>query len=332
MRAVAKFVRIAPRKARLVANEIRGRSYPEVVSLLRFTNKRAAKVVGEVVNSAAANAEHNSDADTNELRVKTVRVDEGPTIKRYRPRAMGRATMIRKRTSHITVELEPPVGAPVTVDTPEGFRLGVKRKGEKVDFKSNWYSDKDFAELLGEDLKIREHIEKKLSRAGIANITIRKAAEQGEVAVDIHTARPGIVIGKGGSEVDALRGELERLTGKRVQVNVREVSRPELNAALVAESIAEQLEGRAAFRRTMKRALTSAMRSGAEGARIQCGGRLGGIEMSRSETISEGRVPLHTLDADIDYGFREAETQMGQIGVKVWVNHGVHDDELSGGR
>ena len=119
MRAVAKFVRIAPRKARLVAKEIRGRSYPEVVSLLRFTNKRAAKVVGEVVNSAAANAEHNSDADTDELRVKTVRVDEGPTIKRYRPRAMGRATMMRKRTSHITVELEPPVGAPVIMDTPE---------------------------------------------------------------------------------------------------------------------------------------------------------------------------------------------------------------------
>ena len=213
---------------------------------------------------------------------------------------------------------------------PEGFRLGVRRKGEKVDFRSNWYSDRDFAELLGEDLRIREHIEKKLARAGIANITIRKAAEQGDVAVDIHTARPGIVIGKGGSEVDALRSELERLTKKKVQVNVREVSRPELNARLVAESITEQLEGRAAFRRTMKRALTSAMRSGAEGVRIQCSGRLGGIEMSRSEKISEGRVPLHTLDADIDYGFKEANTQMGQIGVKVWINHGVHDEDLEG--
>lgn len=210
---------------------------------------------------------------------------------------------------------------------PEGFRLGVRRKGEKVDFKSQWYSDRDFAELLGEDLKIREHIEKKLARAGIAEIEIKKAAEQGEVVVDIHTARPGIVIGKGGSEVDALRRDLERLTNKKVQVNVREVSRPELNAKLVAESIAEQLEGRAAFRRTMKRALTSAMRSGAVGARIQCSGRLGGIEMSRSETVSEGKVPLHTLDADIDYGFKEANTQMGQIGVKVWINHGIHTDE-----
>ncbi|MCA3748942.1 MAG: 30S ribosomal protein S3 [Rubrobacter sp.] len=210
---------------------------------------------------------------------------------------------------------------------PEGFRLGVRRKGEKVDFKSQWYSDRDFAELLGEDLKIREHIEKKLARAGIAEIEIKKAAEQGEVVVDIHTARPGIVIGKGGSEVDALRRDLERLTNKKVQVNVREVSRPELNAKLVAESIAEQLEGRAAFRRTMKRALTSAMRSGAVGARIQCSGRLGGIEMSRSETVFEGKVPLQTLDADIDYGFKEANTQMGQIGVKVWINHGIHTDE-----
>jgi len=210
---------------------------------------------------------------------------------------------------------------------PEGFRLGVRRKGEKVDFKSQWYSDRDFAELLGEDLKIREHIERKLARAGIAEIEIKKAAEQGEVVVNIHTARPGIVIGKGGSEVDALRRDLERLTSKKVQVNVREVSRPELNAKLVAESIAEQLEGRAAFRRTMKRALTSAMRSGAVGARIQCSGRLGGIEMSRSETVSEGKMPLHTLDADIDYGFKEANTQMGQIGVKVWINHGIHTDE-----
>lgn len=214
---------------------------------------------------------------------------------------------------------------------PEGFRLGVSRRGEKVDWKSSWYSDRDFAALLGEDLKIRRHIEKKLSRAGIAKIEIRKAAEHGEVAVDIYTARPGIVIGKGGGEVDNLRGELEKITGEKVQVNVREVSRPELNAVLVAESIAEQLEGRASFRRAMKRALTSAMRSGAEGVRIRCAGRLGGIEMSRSETISEGRVPLHTLDADIEFGFREAKTTMGQIGVKVWINHGIADSFPEGG-
>src|ERR687898_495657 len=204
---------------------------------------------------------------------------------------------------------------------PEGFRLGVQRRGEKVDFKSSWYSDRDYAELLGEDLKIRDHIEKKLTRAGIADIQIRKAAEQGEIAVDIHTARPGIVIGKGGSEVDELRGELERLTGKKVQVNVREVSRPELNASLVAESIAEQLVGRAAFRRTMKRALTSAISSGAEGARDQLGGGLGGIQKSRSETISEGRDRGQGLDqprrarraAGSDQAVDDASTQKTQV-------------------
>ena len=203
---------------------------------------------------------------------------------------------------------------------PEGMRVGYIH-----DWKSNWFNEKNFADYLIEDIQIRNHITGKLAHAGLSDITIRKDA--GEVEVNIHTARPGIVIGKGGSEVDALRSELERLTKKKVQVNVREVPRPELNAALVAESIAEQLASRAAFRRTMKRALTSSMRSGAQGARIQCGGRLGGIEMSRQETISEGRVPLHTLDADIDYGFREAKTQMGQIGVKVWINHGVHDEQ-----
>jgi small subunit ribosomal protein S3 len=215
---------------------------------------------------------------------------------------------------------------------PEGFRLGVTRSGEQVDFRSNWYSDHEFAELLGEDLKVREHVFSRLVRAGISDVKIRKAAEQGEIVVDVHTARPGIVIGKGGSEVDNLRHELERLTGKRVQINVQEVSRPELSAQLVAESIAEQLEGRASFRRAMKRALSSSMRSGAYGARIQCSGRLGGIEMSRTETISDGSVPLHTLDADIEYGFKEAHTQMGQIGVKVWVNHGVRSEEDMEGR
>jgi len=205
---------------------------------------------------------------------------------------------------------------------PEGFRLGVKRKGEKVDFKSSWYSDRDFAELLGEDLKIREHIEKKLTRAGIADVRIRKAAEQGEIAVDIHTARPGIVIGKSGSEVDALRRDLHRMTRKQIKVNILEIKRPELDSKLVAQSIAEQLQNRVAFRRAMKRALTSAMRSGAKGCKIQVSGRLGGAEMARTEMYSDGRVPLHTLRADIDYGFYEARTTFGRIGVKVWIYKG----------
>jgi small subunit ribosomal protein S3 len=197
---------------------------------------------------------------------------------------------------------------------PEGFRVGYIH-----DWKSNWYEDKNFADVLQEDLAIRDHIESKLSHAGLSNITIER---RGEVAVDIHTARPGIVIGKSGSEVDALRKELHKLTGSPVKVNIREVKRPELDAKLVAQSIAEQLQNRVAFRRAMKRALTSAMRSGAKGVKVQVSGRLGGAEMARTESYSDGRVPLHTLRADIDYGFFEARTTTGRIGVKCWINKG----------
>jgi len=197
---------------------------------------------------------------------------------------------------------------------PEGFRVGYIH-----DWKSNWFEEKNFADVLQEDLAIRDHIENKLAHAGLSNITIER---RGEVAVDIHTARPGIVIGKSGSEVDALRKELHKLTGSPVKVNIREVKRPELDAKLVAQSIAEQLQNRVAFRRAMKRALTSAMRSGAKGVKVQVSGRLGGAEMARTESYSDGRVPLHTLRADIDYGFFEARTTTGRIGVKCWINKG----------
>jgi len=198
---------------------------------------------------------------------------------------------------------------------PGGFRVGVIH-----DWKSHWFSEKEFKHYLAEDERIRLHIQGKLSHAGISRIIIRK--DQNNVTVDIHTARPGIVIGKSGSEVDALRKEMHAMTGKNVQVNIVEVKRPELDAVLVAQSIAEQLENRVAFRRAMKRALTSAIRSGAVGMRVKCSGRLGGGEMARSEHYSEGRVPLHTLRADIDYGFKEAKTTYGRIGVKVWINKG----------
>jgi small subunit ribosomal protein S3 len=198
---------------------------------------------------------------------------------------------------------------------PEGFRVGYIH-----DWKSNWFDERNFADALVEDVQIRAHIEGKLAHAGLSDIEIRK--QRGEVTVDIHTARPGIVIGKSGSEVDALRRELHKLTGKPVRVNIREIKRPELDAKLVAQSIAEQLEGRVAFRRAMKRALTSAMRSGAKGVKVQVSGRLGGSEMARTEGYSDGRVPLHTLRADIDYGFVEAKTTTGRIGVKCWINKG----------
>src|SRR3954451_16891445 len=199
---------------------------------------------------------------------------------------------------------------------PGGLRVGVIHAG-----KSNWFtSNKEFAGYLDEDVKIREHIYGKLSHAGLSDIHIRKDKQR--ITIDIYTARPGIVIGKSGSEVDALRKELHGMTGKAVQVNITEIKRPELDAKLVAQSIAEQLQNRVSFRRAMKRSLSSSMRSGAMGVKIRTGGRLGGSEMSRSEQYSEGRVPLHTIRADIDYGFVEAKTPTGRIGVKVWINKG----------
>jgi small subunit ribosomal protein S3 len=198
---------------------------------------------------------------------------------------------------------------------PEGFRVGYIH-----DWKSTWFNQREFADYLFEDIAIRDHIQRKLSHAGLSEIRIVK--QRGEVTVDIHTARPGIVIGKSGSEVDALRRDLHKLLNKPVKVNIREIKRPELDAKLVAQSIAEQLQNRVAFRRAMKRALTSAMRSGAKGVKVQVSGRLGGAEMARTEGYSDGRVPLHTLRADIDYGFVEARTTTGRIGVKCWINKG----------
>src|SRR4030081_535667 len=198
---------------------------------------------------------------------------------------------------------------------PEAMRVGYIH-----DWKSNWFNEKHFAEYLAEDIHVRKHITNKLAHAGLSDITIRKDAN--ELEVNIHTARPGIVIGKSGSEVDALRRDLHRMTSKQIKVNILEIKRPELDAKLVAQSIAEQLQNRVAFRRAMKRALTSAMRSGAKGVKVQVAGRLGGAEMARTESYSDGRVPLHTMRADIDYGFYESRTTFGRIGVKCWVNKG----------
>jgi small subunit ribosomal protein S3 len=198
---------------------------------------------------------------------------------------------------------------------PESIRVGYIH-----DWKSNWFNEKNFSDYLHEDTLIRRHIVGRLAHAGLSDITIRKNAT--EVEVNIHTARPGIVIGKSGSEVDQLRRDLHRITDKQVKVNILEIKRPELDARLVAQSIAEQLQNRVAFRRAMKRALTSAMRSGAKGVKVQVSGRLGGAEMARTEGYSDGRVPLHTLRADIDYGFHEARTTFGRIGVKCWINKG----------
>ncbi|MEX0990778.1 MAG: 30S ribosomal protein S3 [Actinomycetota bacterium] len=204
---------------------------------------------------------------------------------------------------------------------PYGFRLGVI-----YPWKSNWYARKDYATSVHEDVLIRKYIRGKLSRAGISSIDIERKGDQ--VWVFIRTARPGIVIGRKGAEVERIRKDVERITQKRVDVKVEDMnqaaseSRPETDAALLAQGVSEQLAGRVSFRRAMRRAVQTAMRSGALGVRVQCGGRLGGAEMSRREWYREGRVPLHTLRAKIDYGAAEAKTTFGVIGVKVWVYHG----------
>ncbi len=198
---------------------------------------------------------------------------------------------------------------------PFGLRLGIIKT-----WLSNWYSDKNMATLLQEDLMIRKYVKSRLSRAGIAKIEIERAPKK--VTITIHTARPGIVIGRKGAEVDKLRDELQHITQKDAYINIQEIRRPELDAGLIADSIARQIEQRVSFRRAMKKAITSAMRMGAEGVKIRCGGRLGGSEMARTEAFNDGRVPLHTLRADIDFARTTAHTTFGCVGVKVWVCRG----------
>ncbi|MBD1372357.1 30S ribosomal protein S3 [Hazenella sp. IB182357] len=198
---------------------------------------------------------------------------------------------------------------------PVGLRVGVIR-----DWESKWFGGRDYATLLHEDIKIREFIQKKLKDASVSTIEIERAANR--VNITLHTAKPGMVIGKGGSEVEALRKALTSLTDKKVHINILEIKKPELDANLVAEQIAQQLERRVSFRRAMKQSIQRTLRSGAKGIKTQVSGRLGGADIARSEGYSEGTVPLHTLRADIDYGFAEADTTFGKIGVKVWIYRG----------
>ncbi len=199
---------------------------------------------------------------------------------------------------------------------PHGFRLGIT-----TDFKSRWFADKLYKDYVAEDVAIRRMLQRGMERAGISKVEIERE-DKDKVKVWIHTARPGIVIGRRGAEADRIRGDLEKLTGRRIELNILEVKNPEIDAQLVAQGVAEQLSSRVSFRRAMRKAMQTAMKGGAKGIRVQCAGRLGGAEMSRSEFYREGRVPLHTLRADIDYGFYEARTTFGRIGVKVWIYRG----------
>lgn len=198
---------------------------------------------------------------------------------------------------------------------PIGFRVGITRG-----WTSTWYAKRDYADNLHEDLKIREYVKSRLSHAGVSTVEIERTSQR--VRINIWTARPGIIIGKRGSEVDKLKTDLQALTGKQIYVNIKEVRKAEMEAQLVAENVAMQLERRIAFRRAMKKAMTSALRFGAKGIKIQCAGRLGGAEIARTEWYREGRVPLQTLRADIDYGFAESKTTYGMVGVKVWIFRG----------
>jgi small subunit ribosomal protein S3 len=198
---------------------------------------------------------------------------------------------------------------------PVGMRIGIIR-----DWESKWFADKDYAKLLHEDLKVREYIMKRLNDASVSKIEIERAANR--VNISIHTAKPGMVIGKGGTEVEALRKALNQLTEKRVHINIIEIKRADLDAKLVAENIARQLENRVSFRRAQKQTIQRAMRAGAKGIKTQVSGRLGGADIARAEHYSEGTVPLHTLRADIDYATAEADTTYGKLGVKVWIYRG----------
>jgi small subunit ribosomal protein S3 len=198
---------------------------------------------------------------------------------------------------------------------PIGLRLGIVKT-----WSSNWYADKNFADLLEEDVKIRRYLFKRFENASVAKVGIERTPKR--VTVHIHTARPGVVIGKKGEEVEKVKGELQYITGKGIHINILEIKRPDINSKLVAENIARQLEKRIAFRRAMKKAIQNAMRNGAEGIKVMVSGRLGGAEIARTEKYHEGRVPLHTLRADIDYATAEAKTVYGIIGIKVWIMHG----------
>ena len=198
---------------------------------------------------------------------------------------------------------------------PVGLRLGIIRSWE-----SNWYDERKFAEKLSEDLKIRKYIHVRLQRASVSKIEIERTSKR--ITLTVHTARPGIVIGRKGAEVDKLKVELQKLTDKEIQLNINEIKRPELDAYLVAENVAKQIEAKIGFRRAMKKAIMFAMRMGAEGVKITCAGRLGGAEMARTEQYKEGKIPLHTLRADVDYAYTVANTTYGSIGVKVWICKG----------
>ena len=316
-KAMARTVRVSPRKTRLVLDLIRGKNVADAIAILKFTPNKAARIVEKTLNSAIANAENNFGLEKANLVVSETFANEGPTMKRFRPRAKGSASPINKRTTHVTVVVSEKSGGKLVGQKvhPIGLRVGIIR-----DWDAKWYAEKEYADYLHEDLAIRKFIQKELADASVSTIEIERAVNK--VIVSLHTAKPGMVIGKGGSNVDALRAQLNKLTGKQVHINIVEIKKPDLDAHLVGETIARQLEQRVAFRRAQKQAIQRTMRAGAKGIKTQVSGRLNGADIARAEGYSEGTVPLHTLRADIDYAWEEADTTYGKLGVKVWIYRG----------
>jgi len=276
-----------------VIDLIRGKSVKEAEAILRYTPKAATEPVAKLLKSAVANAENNLEMNREELYIAEIYANQGPSLKRFQPVSHGRASAILKRSSHII-----------------------------KDWNTRWYaSKKDFADFLVEDRKIRDFVKKKYFLASISRIEIDRAA--GKITVSIFTARPGLLIGKGGAGIEAIKEDIKKATGKDVSVNIMEIRDADSDAQLVAENIASQLEKRISFRRAMKQAMGRAMqKNSVKGIKLMVSGRLGGAEIARSEGYHDGSIPLQTIRADIQYGFAEAKTTYGRIGCKVWIYKG----------
>ena len=322
-----KYLGVSAQKTRLVIDLVRGKPVAVALSNLRYSRKLVARDLEKLLQSALANAQQKDPKlDVDRLVVAKATVDEGPPQKRAR--AVDGAHLSDPQEVFARVDRarrDGSQGGPSSGRGPEvivgqkvhpyGFRIGFNKT-----WRSRWYASKKYAELLHEDLKLRKDLKKRLGHAGVSAIEIERAANK--LKVNILTSRPGIIIGRKGSEVDRLKEDIRKRTQREVFINILEIDKPEIDAQLVSEAIAMQLEKRVAFRRAMRKAIESALRFGAKGIKVQVGGRLAGAEIARTERYLEGRLPLHTLRSEIDYGVAEARTTYGVIGVKVWINRG----------
>ena len=315
---MTRSIRVSPRKLNEVAAVIRGKKVDKALAELTFSRRRIAGTVKKTLESAIANAENNHDLDINQLIVAEAYVGKNLVMKRWTPRARGRVGRIEKFFSQLTIVVSRTRGGRLMGQkvNPIGLRLGIN-----PDLGSRWYANRrEYGKLLHEDMEIRNYLREQLKQAGVSKVLIERPHKK--CRVTIYSARPGVVIGKKGADIEKLRKKVSEMTISEVHLNIVEVRKPEIDATLVAENIAQQLERRVAFRRAMKRAVQSAQRMGAEGIKITCAGRLGGAEIARTEWYREGRVPLHTLRADVDYGTATAVTAYGTNGVKVWIFKG----------